>query len=74
MKDNSISKRHVDRKNSKIISKWKHENRYNQFIFPEYSEMSLEEGYDTRKRSWYKNSKTTEITWTDPYIFFLIKH
>ena len=70
MKDNSISKRHVARKNSKIISKWKHENRYNRFIFPEYSEMSLEEGYDPRKRSWYKNSKTTEITWTDPYVFF----
>ncbi len=70
MVDNSISKRYVYRTESKIVSEWIHQNKENRFIFPEYSESSLEQGYDPRKRPWYQNANASNIKWTEPYIFF----
>lgn len=70
MPDNSISQRIIVQKNSNIHSKWIHEEEiwFTQG-FPN-SVSSLEDGYDPRRRTWYKTAnQSAKNIWSDVYIF-----
>lgn len=70
MPDRSISLRYVYRTENSIISEWQHSNPEYRFRFPLFEETSLEEGYDPRKRPWYKNADKEYISWSEQYIFY----
>lgn len=68
--DETISLRVINQYEDRIHSVWTHENP--DWYQDGYSNSidSLDEGYDPRKRTWYKTAKSTGINiWSDVYIF-----
>ncbi len=66
-----ISKWIIKNDGKKIRSQWIHENPDAALMakFKPYEELSLEDGFDPRKRSWYQASQEDSVIWTDPYFF-----
>ncbi len=69
--NNYISKRIIKNNGVKIISRWIHRtpNSELEAKLKPYEELSIDVGYDPRKRPWYQNSQESNILWTDPYFF-----
>ncbi|HUV08329.1 MAG TPA: adenylate/guanylate cyclase domain-containing protein, partial [Spirochaetia bacterium] len=69
MPDSSLSYRTITRTDSEVIVHWVHSNPENREGFRDSVE-SLEQGYDPRKRGWYRDAvKANSLIWTDVYIF-----
>lgn len=69
MPDGSISKRIVRNDGEFIYENFYHENQEFNYSFPS-SVKSTDEGYDPRKRSWYKMAlEKKKLSWTDVYFF-----
>ncbi len=69
MPDGSISYRLIKRTRDTVNTRWLHANPSFSKDFPN-SKLSIEKGYDPRKRPWYKAAqKAKKKVWTDPYIF-----
>lgn len=69
MPDHSLSKRYVTREGEWIRTKYVHENKEYNAIYPGSLE-SPETGYDPRSREWYKMAeKEKKLIWTNVYIF-----
>lgn len=77
MTDGSFSLRTVKREGKKIVQRWYHENPSYDNSFPMKTVSSLEDGYDPRKRGWYKEAYSNNndvnfrnsVIWTSPYVF-----
>ncbi len=70
MPDLTISRRYITRTAEAVTVYWYHETLAYEQTFSAKQVFSLVEGYDPRKRSWYKLAlPTSDFIWTDPYVF-----
>ena len=53
-----------------ITEQWNFPNGAKIPGYPELKTLSLEEGYDPRKQSWYQQAKKEQLFWFGPYPFF----
>ncbi|MGL1893135.1 MAG: cache domain-containing protein [Spirochaetaceae bacterium] len=70
MPDDSVSLRIVNQENEVIISNWEHQDsKWYEKGYPN-SRDTLSDGYDPRRRTWYKAARASgKNTWSDVYIF-----
>ena len=69
MLDGSYSNRVINRTKDKVIIDWIHENKKNEINFPD-EVLGPDEGYDPRKRGWYKSALDKKgLVWEDVYVF-----
>lgn len=69
MADGSISKRIVTNDGEHIYENFTHENQEYNITSPN-TVKPADQGYDPRKRGWYKNAvQNRKLSWTDIYIF-----
>ena len=69
MRDESYSHRVIRRSGGEVTIDWRHENESNNLQFKD-SVSPSDEGYDPRKRGWYKSAmEKKDLIWEDVYVF-----